>query len=116
MKRFRLTLTTPLAIGVLLLGLTHGAMASSGPKWSDDQLANSAELVLRGRVLEITSGWDTPVNSIYTYVTVVVDEVFKGVLSTDRITIKQLGGVARGDRAHVPISRRSSRARRFCCS
>jgi Matrixin len=101
MKSFRMALTTPLAMGVLLLGLTHGAMASSGPKWSDDQLANSSELVLRGRVLEITSGWDTSVNSIYTYVTVAVDEVFKGVLSTDRITIKQLGGVAGEIGLHV---------------
>ena len=79
---------------IFLLTASTTTTASIGPLWSDAQLADFSDVVLTGSVVEVRSGWDRTVNSIYTYVTVDVDEVWKGILGTDRVTIKQLGGIA----------------------
>ncbi|HXG90061.1 MAG TPA: matrixin family metalloprotease [Vicinamibacterales bacterium] len=68
------------------------AGASSGPKWSTAELTDFSDVVVTGRVQSVTFGWDSTVNSIYTYVTVDIDEVFKGAVARGPVTIKQLGG------------------------
>ena len=82
------------AVSVLLLLLTtQRSFASNAPTWSDRDLARLSEAVLTGRVLQITSGWDPAVNTIYTYVTVDVDEALKGAFGSRQVIVKQLGGV-----------------------
>ena len=80
-------------VSVLMPGLSH---AADGPKWSASQLAAFADVIITGRVVAVTTGWDSQVNTIYTYVTVDVTEVLKSDIPETRITIKQLGGVAGG--------------------
>jgi hypothetical protein len=79
---------------VVAVALTAAAPArgSIGPKWSDTQLIQFADLIVTGRVLEIRSGFDPAVQAIYTYITVAVQRVLKGVVSERTITVKQLGG------------------------
>ena len=59
-------------------------------------VAAFADVIITGRVVAVTTGWDSQVNTIYTYVTVDVTEVLKSDIPETRITIKQLGGVAGG--------------------
>jgi hypothetical protein len=78
-----------------LIGLAANvAHASSAPRWSDDELIGFSDVILTGRIVDITSGWDTSVGSIYTYVHVDVFEVLKGAIGTRRVIVKQLGGEA----------------------
>jgi hypothetical protein len=72
------------------------SQAANGPRWSMSDLAFLADVVVTGRVASVTSGWDTQVNAIYTYVTIDVGEVLKGDIPDAQITLKQLGGVADG--------------------
>ncbi|MGH9174737.1 MAG: hypothetical protein ACRD1H_10275, partial [Vicinamibacterales bacterium] len=81
---------------MLLVAAADLARAGTAPKWSDDQLIGFSDVILTGRVADITSGWDTSVNTIYTYVHVDVDEVLRGSLGSGRVIIKQMGGVAGG--------------------
>ncbi|MEW6321674.1 MAG: matrixin family metalloprotease [Acidobacteriota bacterium] len=55
-----------------------------------------SEVVLEGRVVSLSSGWDTTVDTLYTYVTIDVSEVLKGWVPESRIVVKQMGGSADG--------------------
>jgi hypothetical protein len=92
------------ALTVVAVALTAPAPArgSTEPKWSDAQLIHFADLIVTGRVLEIRSGFDPAVQAIYTYITVAVQRVLKGVVSESTITIKQLGGEAGRRGLRVP--------------
>jgi len=79
--------------GAMFLALASISQASTGPKWTDEQLAAFSDAIVAGRVVDLSTGWDPDVNTIYTYVTIDVSEVFKGDLSTGLLTIKQIGGV-----------------------
>ena len=92
-RKFQRVSAIALSLIFLIIASTT-ATASIGPLWSDAQLADFSDVVVTGTVVEVRSGWDRTVNSIYTYVTVDVDDVWKGTLGPDRVTIKQLGGVA----------------------
>lgn len=82
-------------IACLLLSLSAtSASAANGPKWTPAELAQFADVVVTGRVISTSSGWDQEVNAIYTYTTLQVREVLKGDIDDDQITIKQLGGAA----------------------
>lgn len=70
------------------------AAANLAPKWSVGELTDFADVIVTGRVESVAGGWDPAVNTIYTYVTVDVDDVFKGPVSRGRIVLKQLGGSA----------------------
>jgi hypothetical protein len=91
MTALRQSYAVPALAALCLFALTTSAWASTGPKWSAAQLADFADVIVTGRVDAATSGWDPAVQSIYTYVTIEVDEVFKGAVG-DRIVVKQLGG------------------------
>ncbi len=93
MTRFQQRPLVPLLTFLLILASVSVTRASNGPKWSDEQLIGFSNVILTGRVVDITSGWDTSVNSIYTYVHVDVDDVLKGAMSSQRVIVKQLGGV-----------------------
>ena len=83
------------------------SLAISADK-STSELVTSSEVILTGRVAAVTSGWDQ--QTIYTYVTVDVDQVIKGSLFERRITLQQLGGtdgtfeLVVGDQAHFTVS------------
>ena len=69
-----------------------GTAASEAPKWSTEQLALFADLIVVGQVDAISSAWDAQANAIYTYVTISVERVLKGAVPHNQIVIKQLGG------------------------
>jgi hypothetical protein len=68
------------------------AAASDAPKWSTEQLAAFADLVVIARVEAIDAAWDADSDAIYTYVALSVDRVLKGTVPHSSIVIKQLGG------------------------
>ncbi|MEW6321675.1 MAG: matrixin family metalloprotease [Acidobacteriota bacterium] len=84
------------AVAAMVTGVAQLASASLGPRWSDAQLVDLSEVVLEGRVVGVTSAWDTTVDTLYTYVTLDVFDVLKGWVPERRIVIKQLGGAADG--------------------
>lgn len=60
---------------------------------SDDELIIGARAIVRGNVTAVTSGYDDAHKSIFTYITLQVQEVFKGNITTSEIVIKEPGGV-----------------------
>jgi hypothetical protein len=79
---------------VLVIGASAWSSASVTPKWSVAELTGFADVIVTGRVERVASGWDPAVDTIYTYVTVDVDDVLKGPVGRGRLVIKQLGGAA----------------------
>ena len=59
---------------------------------SDDEMIIGARAIVRGQVTAIASGNDPQHQTIFTYVTLRVQEVFKGKISQGDITIKEPGG------------------------
>ena len=91
-----------LTVVVVTLSAASSARGDVAPKWSDAQLIRFADLIVSGRVLEIRSGWDPAVAAIYTYITLDVQLVLKGVVNERTITVKQLGGEAGRRGLRVP--------------
>jgi CO dehydrogenase/acetyl-CoA synthase epsilon subunit len=60
---------------------------------SDDELIIGARAIVRGNVTAVSSGYDDAHKSIFTYITLRVQEVFKGQITTNEIVIKEPGGV-----------------------
>jgi hypothetical protein len=81
-----------IAAFIVSLSLPVTASAAASPRWSLDQLAGFADVIVTGRVEGVSSAWDTQVSKIYTYVSVIVFDVMKGTAGRERIVIKQLGG------------------------
>ena len=79
-----------LLIGLLICAQTSLATTVIIP--SDDQMIVEARAIVRGKVLAIESGLDEQQNSVYTYVTLKVQEVLKGQITQRRIVLKQPGG------------------------
>lgn len=78
----------------MIAGATTWAVADVAPKWSISELTDFSDAIVSGRVVSVAGGWDPAVNTIYTYVVVDVDDVYKGPVGLGRIVIKQLGGLA----------------------
>lgn len=87
MSRFLLAL-----ILVTLATLGSPLSAEFAPSWSIEELSAFSTLVVRGRVLSVSSQWDPAVNGLYTYATIAVSETWKGPLSERQIVVKMLGG------------------------
>jgi hypothetical protein len=85
-----------------LLASSRDAHASVGPRWTDRELTDFADVVVTGRVLEIASAWDATTGHIYTYVTIAVQEVLKGDIAPSRLVIKQIGGTVGDVSLEVP--------------
>nr|MDQ3011641.1 hypothetical protein [Acidobacteriota bacterium] len=60
---------------------------------SDDDLIIGARAIVRGNVTAVATGYDDAHKSIFTYITLRVQEVFKGNINTSEIVIKEPGGV-----------------------
>lgn len=92
MTRFRWTNSLPLFAAILLLGTATAAVASSGPRWSPEQLTDFSAAIVTGRVAAVASTTDAS-GGIYTYVTIDVTAVLKGSVPGPQIVLKQAGGI-----------------------
>ena len=92
MRSFRRFLSMPLIAVLLVLSAAQMAVASIGPKWSNDQLADFSAAIVTGRVSAIATAADAS-GGIYTYVSIDVSEVLKGAVPNGRIVLKQAGGI-----------------------
>ena len=82
-------------LALIILALTIGApvvSAETGAPLSIQQLSDVSSLIVRGRVVSVTSQWDPAVSGLYTYATITVDETWKGDLAERQIVVKLLGG------------------------
>ena len=79
----------------LLWGLAAptAALADFAPRWSVAELGGFSDVILTGNVVSVVPGTDGS-GSIYTYVTIAVDDVLKGpvVAPPRQVVVKQLGG------------------------
>jgi hypothetical protein len=87
MKRFRWTCSLPLVAALLLLGTAPAAVASSGPRWSPEQLTDLSAAIVTGQVAAVATGTDAQ-GGIYTYVTIDVSEVLKGSIAGAQLVLK----------------------------
>ena len=92
MKSFRRVLATPLVAALVVLAAAPMALASSGPKWSTEQLADFSAAIVTGRVSAIVTATDAS-GRIYTYVSVDITEVLKGSIAESQVVLKQAGGI-----------------------
>jgi Matrixin len=92
MRSFRVASITPIVAAALVLGLAQQATASSGPRWSEQQLTDFSAAVVRGRVSAIATAADAS-GGIYSYVSIDVSEVLKGSVPNGRVVLKQAGGI-----------------------
>src|SRR6266542_2314113 len=81
-----------LAAIFVMWSVPRAAYADAAPRWTDLQLADFSDLIVRGRVTRIAVGQDGRVGTLYTYVTLDVSDVLKGSVPNRLITLKQLGG------------------------
>ncbi|MEN3331351.1 MAG: hypothetical protein V7641_716 [Blastocatellia bacterium] len=80
---------------VLIFGLLTAAQIASATTivpMSDDEIGIGARAIVVGKVLAIESSFDDQQDRIYTYITVKVQQVLKGEITTRRIVLKELGG------------------------
>lgn len=92
MKSFRTLLSTPLVAALVVLSAARMADASSGPKWSTEQLADFSAAIVTGRVAAIATAADST-GGIYTYVSLDVTEVLKGSITSSQVVLKLAGGI-----------------------
>ncbi|HXG67445.1 MAG TPA: putative Ig domain-containing protein, partial [Blastocatellia bacterium] len=67
---------------------------------SDDDMIIGARAIIRGKVLSVGSALDAQQGRIFTYITVRVQEVYKGEVRARKIVLKQEGGQV-GERGSV---------------
>jgi hypothetical protein len=77
---------------VLALFSIPSAFATTIVMPTDASMVIGSRAIIRGRVLAVESALDPQTNRIYTYITVRVQEVFKGEISQRKIVLKQEGG------------------------
>lgn len=61
---------------------------------SDDEMIIGARAIVRGQVVSVSSGLDGQHDVVFTYITLRVQEVFKGKLTLGEIIIKEPGGIS----------------------
>ncbi|HSB10863.1 MAG TPA: putative Ig domain-containing protein, partial [Blastocatellia bacterium] len=85
---------------ICLMGCAQTALATIVVTPTDDDMIIGARAIVRGKVVAIESSFDDQQTSIYTYITLRVQEVIKGRIDERRIILKQLGGRV-GDRGQT---------------
>src|SRR2546428_12912397 len=89
-------------LAVCALAAGASLARASSPKWTDDELAHLSDAIVTGRVTDVAAGRDARTNAIYTYVTVLVDQVLKGDIAEREIVVKQVGGEIGNEGLGVP--------------
>jgi hypothetical protein len=89
-------------IAAIACAIALGAV-SSGPalsttmiRYSTEELTVVSDYVVEGVVTHIESRFREDHQSVYTYVTVQVNEVYKGRLDTPAVVLEEVGGTANG--------------------
>ena len=85
------------ALGVLAAPTpATGAGVDYGLRFTEEQLTRAAPVIVGARVFSVDAAWDSAVDTIYTYVTLDVTDVYKEATLEpvpERIVLKQLGGI-----------------------
>lgn len=89
LKRIRLVLSV-----VLLLCLGQAGKATTVVIPSDDDMVIGARAIVRAKVTAVETGLEERTNDVYTYVSLKLEDVFKGRFHSRKIVIKQIGGQA----------------------
>jgi len=84
-------------LAVCVLALCSGIAWASNPRWTDNDLVGFSSAIVTGRVTDVSAGRDLRTNGIYTYVTLLIDQVLKGDVTERQIVIKQGGGDLDGE-------------------
>lgn len=96
MTRFFSAWHKSFGIGLLVLALTLwcqlSIQATTVVLMPDDDLIVSSRAIVHGTVTQIESRFDPAGQSIYTYFTLHLQQVFKGNISDSTIVVRQLGG------------------------
>ena len=95
-RRLSRIVTTAVLAATLWPGLGEASYLTV----SDDALAQSSAAAVRGRVVALSSSWDTAVDTLYTYVTLDVTRSWGLEGAPLQVVVKQLGGLV-GDTALV---------------
>ena len=85
------TIPSFLVFALLVAGLAAPTEATTAIMLSDSELIVHSRLIVRGRVLSVTSDSDAA-GMVWTYVEVRADRVLKGALPEGYIVLKQMGG------------------------
>lgn len=92
-----------LVVGAVVAGsVWTSADATTLIRRSTEELTVLSEAVVQGRVTGIEAKWHEEHKFVYTYVTLEVDEVFKGSSVASTIVLEELGGAANGVTVTVP--------------
>ena len=75
-----------------LAALVGTASASQFARFDRDTQVRGSELILRGRVGTVSAHWNQAHSAIFSDAEVTVDEVWKGIPESDRVTVRVLGG------------------------
>lgn len=94
MKQFCTTMPRLLLLALLVLVFAQPTAATTAVMLPDTDLIVHSRLIVRGRVISVTSDRDGPRSMVWTYVEVEADRVLKGDLHERTIVLKQLGGAA----------------------
>jgi hypothetical protein len=86
-----------LIISICMLACAKTARATVVTLPTDDEMVIGARAIVRGRVLAVGSALDSAQDRIFTYITIRVQEVFKGQITERRIVIKEEGGFVQGE-------------------
>ncbi|HXG67626.1 MAG TPA: putative Ig domain-containing protein, partial [Blastocatellia bacterium] len=96
----RKTFLSPLLLLLCLLGCARTGFATTVVIPNDDDMIIGARAIIRAKVLSVGSGLDEREDRIFTYVTLRVQEVYKGEIAERKIVLKQEGGQV-GDRVSI---------------
>src|SRR6476660_8662747 len=83
-----------LIISFCLFLLSTFAHATTVVIPSDDEMVIGARAIVKGRVLSVVANYDEQQRMVFTYVTLQVQEVWKGQITSSQIVLKEPGGAS----------------------
>lgn len=85
---------TVIALVLTLMAGLAGATTVIIP--SDDELIAGSKAIIKGRVIAISTRYSEERGMVFTYVTLEVNEVWKGAIRSHQVVLRQPGGLASG--------------------
>jgi subtilase family serine protease len=86
------SLSIHLAVLVMAVACPLSTEATVVGVLAERSLTDQAQVIVIGQVSNIVSHWDPQQNQILTDITMSLDEILKGAVTTPELTIRQLGG------------------------